>query len=362
MPHTDKIDPTKRAYFQRRLSLLEVERSSFISHYKDLSEVITPRKGRFFTSDRNKGNIRHQSIINSKGTQAVRTATAGMVAGSMSPSRPWFRLATQDPELMEFQPNKIWLEQQERLLRAIFNSSNLYNMAPTMFAELLTFGTGCMTHVDDFEDVARFFTHTVGSYFISQNDKYVIDTVVREFEMTVYQLVKKFGLENVSRSVRTLYDRGSYDIWVGVVQFIEPNPMRDPNKLDSKFKPFRSVHYETGVGGTEGNSEPASVGAVSGKDFLSEKGFDEFPAYCPRWDVTGEDIYGTSCPGMIALGDIKSLQVEERRKAQAIDRIVNPPLQGPAHVRNAPVSTLPGGLTSECGASNKEGLDQINKV
>jgi hypothetical protein len=78
---------------------------------------------------------------------------------------------------------------------------------------------------------------------------------------------------------------------------------------------------------------------------LRQSGFDEFPAMAPRWDVTGEDIYGTDCPGMTSLGDVKALQIEEKRKAQAIDKMSNPPLSGPATLRNVPVSSLPGGLT-----------------
>ncbi|MCH8330863.1 MAG: hypothetical protein IH946_05700, partial [Bacteroidetes bacterium] len=78
--------------------------------------------------------------------------------------------------------------------------------------------------------------------------------------------------------------------------------------------------------------------------FLSKRGYDEFPVYAPRWETTGNDVYGTSCPGMAALGDIRQLQLSERRKAQGIDKQVNPPLHGPAQLLNRPVSSLPGGL------------------
>ena len=50
----------------------------------------------------------------------------------------------------------------------------------------------------------------------------------------------------------------------------------------------------------------------------------------PRWDVTGDDSYGTWSPGLIALGDVKQLQLMQRRKAQAIEKAINPPLVGPA--------------------------------
>jgi hypothetical protein len=64
----------------------------------------------------------------------------------------------------------------------------------------------------------------------------------------------------------------------------------------------------------------------------------------PRWSVTGEDVYGSS-PGMDALGDVRALQLLERRKAQAVDKIVNPPMRGPAALQNGRVSLLPGDVT-----------------
>jgi hypothetical protein len=316
-------DNTLRRYLERRKNEMKNERQSFDTHYKELSEFVQPRRGRFFTSDRNKGGKKHNSIINSKATQSLRVARAGMLAGTMSPTRPWFVLETVNPELMESKDVKIWLAKQERLLRAILNQSNFYNMAPVLLGELLLFGTAAMSHVNDFQDVARFYTHTAGSYMIAQNDRQEVDTMCREFEMTTAQIVSRFGLDNVSTSVRTAFDRGRYDQWFPVVHMIEPNPDSRPLALEARSLPFRSIYYEPG-----NNIEDA---------VLSRGGFKQFPAYVPRWDVTGEDVYGTDCPGMTALGDIKSLQIEEKRKAQGIDKMVNPPLHGPPSLRNVPV-------------------------
>ncbi|KKK62532.1 hypothetical protein LCGC14_3003400, partial [marine sediment metagenome] len=202
-------DHNDRDYFQRRVSAMRNERQSFIPHWKELADSIQPRRGRFFTTDRNKGNKRYGNIINSHATQSHRISRSGLFAGTSSPTRPWFAFITADPELMEFQPVKIWLEGREKLIRAILNSSNFYNMTPILLGELLLFGTGCMTHVDDFNDVARFYTQTVGSYYISQNERFEVNTLVRQFQRTTEQMVKQFGLKNVSIKVRDDWDRGN---------------------------------------------------------------------------------------------------------------------------------------------------------
>ncbi len=330
-------DKDRRDKFNRRLSALKAERSTFDEQYQSLAEFVSPRRGRFLQGERNRGGRHYwNKIINGEATLALGAATAGMFNGVMSPSRPWFMLETDDPDLAEHGPSKEWFYTVQEQMRRIFNDSNLYNMAPMMLREQLLFGTGCMSHEDDAETLCRFYAHTVGSYYIAQSDRFVIDTVYRETELTVAQIVQRFSRagevsKNISATVRNQYDLGNYDAWYPIIQVVEPNPDARLGSLRKKERPFVSVYYE------QGNNDRDAV--------LSESGFYEFPFYCPRWETTNEDVYGTNCPGMAALGDVRQLQLQEKRKAQGIDKMVNPPLHGPSVLRNQPVSSIQGGGT-----------------
>lgn len=336
---------------QSTVNAMRAEREDFVPQYKELARFVQPRRGRFFVSDRNKGGKgdRYTTIINSKATMAHRIARSGILAGTMSPSRAWFDLETQNPELMELAEVRLWLHQSVQVIRAILNESNFYSMAPVAIGELLQFGTACMTHEDDFENVARFYTHTVGSYMLAQNDRLEIDTLAREFEWSVWQIVSKFGYKQCSSMVQRAYDQGNYEAWYPVTHVIMPNDKHERGSKLSDRKRFLSTYYEPGR--SEGDEQ-----------VLSKKGFDEFPAYCPRWDVTGEDIYGTDCPGMTALGDVKHLQIVEKRKAQAIDKQVNPPLKGPPSLNHTEISSLPGGITTYQADAIGERLGPIYEV
>lgn len=337
---------TLRDKIERKKGEMKLERSSFEQHWKELADFIRPRRGRFFVTDRNRGEKRYNKIINSVATQAHQVARSGMLAGTMSPARPWFSLETADPGMMESAPTKDFLYAVERLLQRILSESNFYDMASVAIGEALQFGTACMSHEDDFDDVARFYTHTAGAYSIAQNDKYVVDTLCREFEWTVYQVVSKFGYENVSKTVKDLYDKGQYNQWVPIVHYISPN---DDYKPGNQFsKKFQSLYYEANCNDKD--------------QWLSKKGYHEFPAYVLRWELTDGDIYGTDCPGMTALGDIKQLQMQEKLKAQGIHKMVNPPMKGPASLRNVPLSSLPGGLNLYDGDATKEGLVPVYMV
>ncbi len=322
------LDPRKK--YARRLECLRSERTSWMPHWRDLSSYIQPRSGRFLTTDRNKGTKKNGNIISSTGTFASRTLQAGMMAGITSPARPWFRLVTSNRDLMESTAVKIWLRDVEKLLFEIFAKSNFYKCMNQLYGELGTFGTANMAILEDFDDVIRCQVHTIGSYMLAISNKNIVDTMYREFDMQVGAMVTDYGTENVSERVREYHRNHRLDEWITVVHLIEPNPDFRPNSVQAKDKAFISKHYE--------------VGSNEGK-FLRESGFDEFPNLCPRWETTGNDIYGSNCPGMTALGDIKQLQSEVKMKGKGIARMVDPPMVGPTSLRGQGASTLPGTLT-----------------
>ena len=318
----------RNKYFTR-WGQLKTERASYISHWKEISEYILPRSGRFFVQDRNKGERRHNSIYDSTGTKALRILSAGMMAGMTSPARPWFKLATPDKDLMKYAPVKLWLNDVTHLMLNVFAKSNTYRALHSAYEELGSFGTAATIVTEDFKNVVHHHSLTAGEYAIAQNFKGEVDTLYREFDKTVAQLVKEFGYDKCSTTVKNLFDRGTLDSWVTIVHCIEPREDRDSRKKDSKNMPFKSVYFEVGA---------------EKDQYLSESGYESFPCLTPRWGITGSDIYGNS-PAMEALGDIKQLQHEQLRKAQVIDYKTKPPLQMPTSMKNRDVDSLPGGIT-----------------
>lgn len=313
----------------KQLSQLKAERLSFEPHWRELSDFTRPRSTRFTASEVNRGDRRNSKIIDPAAVMAARTLSSGMMSGITSPARPWFRLATPDRDLMDYGPVKLWLETVEQRMNEVFNRSNLYQSLPLMYEDLGTFATGAMAVVADPQRVIRTVPFPTGSFYIANGADLSVDTAVREFSMTVRQVITEFGMDAVSDTVKSQWNSGQYGQWVNVVHAVYPNLDRQTGKLEAKHKAYKSIYYET-------NSTDDKL--------LRESGYDEFPIMAPRWEVNGEDVYGSSCPGMVALGSVKALQLLQRRKAQMIDKITNPPLQAPASIKSQRISTIPGGI------------------
>lgn len=352
----------KRKILNNLRSELELERSSFISHWRDLADYILPRRARFTITDVNKGDRRNQKINNNTATLAARTLRSGMLSGVTSPARPWFRLTTPDPKMAEFGNVKEWLYQVQTIMSNTFLKSNLYNTLPLVYGDMGTFATAPFSVQEVFNgNVLHTESYPIGSYMIAKDELGKVNTFVREYRMTISNFVKRFVRQddgsmdwsNVSMSVKSLWDNSSYNVWVDVCHIVMPNDEYDPKKLESKFKKFSSIYFELGNSG-QGKGSPYP--SDDNMKILDEKGFDMFPVLCGRWEVTGEDVYGTNCPGMEALGDIKALQLGEKKSFQAIDKMIDPPMLADASMRNHVTNVLPGGVTF---AADRSGGDSF---
>jgi hypothetical protein len=357
---------TKREFYETLLATLKGERSSFDPHWQDLADYILPRRVRFSVTERNKGDKRRERIIDSTASFSARTLQSGLHAGLTSPARPWFKLGTPDPDLADFGPVKEWLHVVTQRMQTVFAQTNLYNALPVVYGDLGTFGTAAMSVIADDRDLFRCYTYPLGSYVLSMDARGRVAVFIREYELTVRQVVEQFGgvdgeravpgqpinWDRISTRTKDLWEQGTYEAPINMVWAVSPNPSADANRLGARFMPYASCYFE--------RSEEKEVSGT--RKLLRESGFRSFPILAPRWDITGEDAYGTESPGQIALGDVKQLQIMQRKKNQAIAKIVDPPLVGPVALRTQKTSLLPGDITYVDQREGQSGLRSIHEI
>lgn len=317
---------------KRRLAHLQRDRASWEPHWKELANQFKPRSGNWNNQDvstRGGKKPEQSAMINNTPLRAARTLSAGMMAGLTSPARPWFRMTTPDPALAEYGPVKEWLWIVEQRTRAYLSKSNVYRVLPTMYAELGVFGISACVGLEDDSDAIRLQPWEIGSYWCANDARLRNDTGYRELRMTVRQMVQEFGFDKCSLRVQSMFKNQQWEQWIDLYQAVEPNDERLVGKIGAAGMSVRSVYWEKG-----GDADK----------LLGRRGYHESPLLIPRWIAEGDNSYGDS-PAMDALGDAKALQFEERRKAQSLDKLVDPPMIAPTSLRNSRVSLLPGDVT-----------------
>jgi len=221
---------------------------------------------------------------------------------------------------------------------------------------------------EDFDMVIDTTVFPIGSYMVANDHRGRVNVFAREFRLTVRQLVEKFASrdknneiiwENFSDHVKSQWMNGNKEAWIDVRHVIQPNNKYDPRKPVAKYKKYESCYWEAGSTTMQGSNYLTPNDKMK---YLRESGYDYFPVLAPRWERSAEDVYGTDCPGMTALGDIRALQIMEKRKAQAVEKMVNPPMVGPTSLRSAKVSILPGDVTFTDVREGQQGFRPAHEV
>jgi len=312
-------------------------RYSWWLHWRELADFILPRRYRWLVTanQTSRGSPINNNIVDSTATLAARVLASGMMAGITSPTRPWFKLKIEGYE--DDYEVGAWLSEVEKRMMRVFQESNFYTAMGVMYFDLVVFGSSCIIIYEDYDNVIHCCNPCLGEFFFALDYKFEVNTVAREFTMTYDQIFEQFGERNVSEDVRRSQVNRAGGLGTReklIMHMIEPN--NNHHDVVPENFPWREVYWE--VGGERDK-------------LLSSKGFHDWPCMTPRWDVTANDPYGRS-PGMDALGDTKQLQQEQRRKAQAIDKMVNPPLIMDVQLKNQPASVLPGGVTYVAGLTS----------
>lgn len=323
-------------HLERRMSSLRQWRWTWLSTWMELAAYFLPRRAKWWISPNlfNRGRFLNDQIIDSTGVQAMNACASGMWSGLTNPARPWYSFEPAIDGVELDMDARIWLQDLKNRSMAVLAGSNFYSTTAQLFQDVTTFGTSPIIIYEDEENVIRCYLPCAGEYFLAAGSRFSIDTLYREYTLTVAQIVEQFTLENCPQAVQALWAEGNIDQEFIVAHAIEPNfairgrGRREVKVVSGKFT-FREVYWLRGKRGMKA---------------LSIKGFNERPFMVARWWVVSNDPYGRS-PCMDALGDNKQIQQETLRKAEFIEKGVRPPMLASPELKNEPASIMPGMVT-----------------
>jgi hypothetical protein len=321
---------------RQRLNLLKQQlqeaRQPFEGDWREIDDFIAP--GRLqLTLEQKKRRRASSKIIDSTASYSLRTLSSGLMSGITSSAREWFQITTPDPDLAEVPAVKEWLHTVTKRLQAIFARSNWYKALAVLYKDAGAFATGTMFITEDDANVIQCTPIAPGRYWIAVDEKGHVRTLVREFNMNIDQLVNQFGYDRLSTATKVMADNQQWNTPVSITHVVQPNREHNASRYASKYKAFYNCYYETNAPATDDGP------------FLEETGFDEWPVLAMRWEFDGENAYGSDCPGMMAIGDIRSLQQMKKLGLQGLEKMVKPPMVGPPELQTGRASILAGDIT-----------------
>lgn len=340
-------------HLETRRNGLRSWRWSWLLHWQALAAMFLPKRWGFLNVVANRmwrGNPANDQIVDSTPLQAVRVCAAGIWTGLMSPARSWFQLAMALPQVELDQDSKDWLEDTSRRIDVVLHQSNFYTESAQLCQDTVVFGTSPMIIYEDGETVIRCYLPCPGEYYLGNGARFTVDTLYRDFTLTVLQAIEMFGYDKCPHSLQDAYKAGgvSWDGEVVICHAIEPNTEVGGHGWGKKgvrvlpsFFTYREVYWVRG----QKDKQPLSI-----------RGFREKPFAVARWAKRSNEPYGANSPCMEALGDSKQVQLESLRKAEFIEKGVRPPMGADPALKNEPASIIPATITYMDTSNGKKGF------
>lgn len=267
-----------------------------------------------------------RKIVDNTGKDALKVLAAGMLSGTMSPSRPWFVIEASDPELKKDIQVKQWLKDLQDVCYATFAKSNVYRTMHNNYLQEGAFGTcAALAPRSPDAELMDMIPMSFGEFAITVDQFNKPNGIYRKFKLTVANIVNQFGKDNVSDTVKSAFENDNTEQEYTIHHAIYPR--EGAKGYGAKNMPFASVYFE--------EKEQSKL--------LRESGLLSFEVIVGRWTVSSSDVYGES-PASDCLGDLRALQKGHQQIAKGVDYQVSPPMLIPSYLKGQEKETLPNGI------------------
>ena len=321
-----------REHFDTRLIGLQDQRRSWESLWEDCCRLCMPKYPSIIQDPKQNvlqsGTMNRETLINGIGIKCLNRLASGMQSSLTNPANRWFRFNIGIAEFDEDYYVRQWLHDVENVIYGVLTKSNFYNATRSMYKDLGCIGTAVTIILPDDVTGINAFSVPAGSYYIASNSRGIVDTLYRQFAMTANQVVDKFGYERCSKHIKKAFDDSNYETLFNITHAIEPNKFRDKSKMGKTNMPILSAYFETDAD----------------ENFLSVGGYEEQMFFAPRWELDGDNIFGTS-PTMDSYSDLNMLQDLEADVLEGLEKQIDPPMKGTPDIKRGGASVFPSGVT-----------------
>lgn len=304
--------------------------------WRDIRDNFEPTLGRALDDERdlNESAAKRadEKIVNSKVRDVVSRLSSGLQSGITNQARQWFRLMDRNqsrPDGNSSQERKS-IDTATELLQSTIAGSNVYTALISLYMRLGQFGTACALLVPDEYTTVRLDVIDEGAYWIGQDRRGRVCTLLRRCDWTIRQIVESFGAENVPDDLRREYERGNLEVhrrcW-NLVCPMQEVPAAERSLFDDH--PFASLYW------IDGDRDADT--------FVAARGFDYNPIIAPRWSTPTGSVYGLGL-GQKALPDAKELQHLARTERMIVAQEADPPMAAPEKMRGTRISLAPGAI------------------
>jgi hypothetical protein len=302
----------------KRFDALKSNRTVVQKQWDDIERFVTPYRGDFFKEDAGETSVewdRYGSDYSSVAVVSHQKLAAKIHGAVTSPSIRWFDMKFRDKALNENQQAAVWLNDVSDRVYNGLQDSNLDLQINETYQDLCGFGTACITLEETPGPNGQwngllFTAVPLKECFFEEDFTGRVLRFYREIMWTPAEIISKFG-DDVPDSIKKLEEAGRteklkvlYCVYPANNRIVPVGQKASPSK-----RPWGHCYilHDT-------------------KECLGKKGgYYEMSVFIPRWRKTSGSVWGNS-PGMMAMGDIKTLNRLVQLDLVRAEKEVDPPM------------------------------------
>lgn len=302
------------------------KRGNWENLWDDVTSVVLPRKRNIWES-KVSGQRRNHNVYDASAIHFNELLASALHSMLTNPSVNWFELRARNPEIQDLADVKKFLQKFTDRMHQFINNSNFHSEVHELYLDLGCLGQSVFRIMPDPDDVFRFKSRPIYSYWIKENSKNLVDTIYTTDDLTFRQFVQMYGEKSFPETERINAQKKPDKLYKVLHVVMPSKELRNNPTLDYKSrKPFASIHI-----------------LLDFEHTVKKSSFTTFPYMTPRWNKLSDEVYGRS-PGMKALPDIKMLNAMKRDTIRAAQKATDPPTLMPDDSTYGPPNIEPGGL------------------
>lgn len=334
-----------------RFDIIKSGRAVVQKKWEDIEKFVTPYRGDFWRDSKTENSIdweRYGCDYSSVAVVSHQKLSAKIHGAITSPSIRWFTMKFRQTKLNENKAAATWLDECSDLTYYALQDSNFDLEINETYQDLTGFGTASIT-LEEMPGDARqwngllFTGIPLKECFFEQDALGKVARFFREMQMTPVQMLSKFGNAGVPESIIKEAEAGHqgthtvlYSIYPRSNKIIPIGEKVSPSKM-----PLETCYI------LKDANEKSVLGKPGGKY--------EMPVFMPRWRKTSESVWGNS-PGMLAMGDIKSLNRLVQLDLVRGEKDVDPPIAVEERAMIGDLDYNAGGVSM---VNNVEGIKEM---
>jgi hypothetical protein len=290
------------------------------AHWREIADFHIPRKNDILRQQI-PGSKKALDLYDNTAMHSSELLTSALHGLLTNPAAYFFDYTSGDPEIDYDDDCRAWMQDAMRKTHDVLNDSNFQTQIHEVYTDIVNFGTGPMTIEEDSRYVVRFKSWAVKNVYLDEDPQGEINRVYRYFKWNADKIVKRFGIENVSKVVLKSFEDRDINTMFEIIHAVYPKD-EESNDLHNFLSQY--VELET-------------------RKELDVGGFNEFPYITPRWNKIDEEMYGRS-PAMTSLPEAKTINEMTKTTLIAAQKVIDPPLMIPDDGFIMPIKTKPGGF------------------